>query len=154
MEETVLKKVCKFLKKQENNEAVFHTFWEGTKEFYPSDLSKSKVRAWLKQHPERFELIKSETGNPFGKIKLKVEASNYVLPATTKAEDIEIAQKMIESIDNREENGHLFAIICKNKAGIFPEKLQDKKHIRKWLTEHENWFRLVNDASGGFIQLK
>ncbi len=121
MDETVLKKVCKFLKKQENNEAVFHTFWEGTKEFYPSDLSKSKVRAWLKQHPERFELIKSETGNPFGKIKLKVEASNYVLPATTKAEDIEIAQKMIESIDNREEMAICLRLFVKIKLVYFPK---------------------------------
>ncbi|CAB4020168.1 poly [ADP-ribose] polymerase 12-like [Paramuricea clavata] len=149
MDEGVLKKVCKFLKKQKDNEAVFQTFWEGTKEFYPVDLSKTKVKAWLKEHPERFEIIKGETGNPFGKIKLKVEASNYVLPTTTRAEDFEIAQKLIESVDNREENGHLFAIICKNKARIFPEKLRDKKHIRKWLAEHEKWFKEVKDASGG-----
>ena len=148
MDEGVLKKVCKFLKKQKDNEAVFQTFWEGTKEFYPVDLSKTKVKAWLKEHPERFEIIKGETGNPFGKIKLKIEASNYVLPTTTRAEDSEIAQKLIESIDNREENGHLFAIICKNKAQIFPEKLRDKKHIRKWLAEHEKWFKEVKDVSG------
>ena len=149
MDETVLKKVCKFLKKQKDNEAVFATFWEGTKDLYPSDLSKTKVRAWLKEHPERFEIIKSETGNPFGKIKLKVEKPEVVLPSTTEAEDVQIAQKLIECIDNREENGHLFAIICKNKARIFPEKLQDKKHVRKWLTQHEKWFKVVHEVNGG-----
>ena len=149
MDEAVLKKVCKFLKKQKDSEAVFQTFWEGTKDLYPSDLSKTKVKAWLKEHPERFEIIKSETGNPFGKIKLKVEKSDVVLPSTTEAEDVQIAQKLIECIDNRDENGYLFAIICKNKAGIFPEKLQDKKHIRKWITQHEKWFKVVYEANGG-----
>ncbi|CAB4041368.1 Poly [ADP-ribose] polymerase 12, partial [Paramuricea clavata] len=154
MDEALLRKVCEFLKKQKDNEAVFQTFWEGTKEYYPSDFSKKKVEALLKEHPECFEIIKSETGNPFGKIKLKIEASNYVLPSTTRAEDFEIAQKLIESIDNREENGHLFANICKNKAQIFPEKLRDKKHIRKWLAEHEKWFKGVKDATGGLFSVE
>ena len=153
MDDTVLKNVCKFLRKQKNNEAIFQAFWEGTKELYPSDLSKTKVKAWLKEHPERFEIIKGDNGNPFGKIKLKVEDSSSDLPATTKAEDIEIAQKLIESIDNKGENGHLYAIICKNKSQIFPEKLQDKKHIRKWVAKHENWFQIVNDSAGGLHSL-
>jgi hypothetical protein len=154
MDEALLRKVCKFLKEQKDNEAVFQTFWEGTKEYYPNDFSKKKVEAWLKEHPECFKIIKGETGNPFGKIKLKIEASKYVLPTTTRAEDFEIAQKLIESIDNREKNGHLFANICKHKAQIFPKKLRDKKNIRKWLAEHEKWFKEVKDATGGLFSVE
>ena len=149
MDAAVLKKVCKFLKKQTDQEAVFQTFWEGTKELYPTEMSKTKVKAWLKEHPDRFEFIKSKTGDPFGKIKLKVEAPNVELPDTTSAEDRQIIRKLIESIDNTAENGHLYAIICKNKAEIFPEQLQDKKLIRKWLLKHEDLFKMVQDPNGG-----
>ncbi|XP_028410999.1 uncharacterized protein LOC114533627 [Dendronephthya gigantea] len=154
MAEVVLKKVCKFLQNQEDQEAMFKTFWEGTKSFYPSGQSKTKLKEWLKGHSESFEIIKRETGDPFGKIKLKGEAPVYDLPDTTWVEDFEITQELIKSIDNEAEHGHLFSIICKNKASIFPEILQDKKQIRKWLMEHERRFKMVKDANGGLYSVE
>ena len=154
MDDSVLKKVCKFLRKQTDQEAVFQTFWEGTKELYPSGTSKTKIKAWLKEHSGRFELIKSKTGDPFGKIKLKVEGPSVELPETTTAEDREITRKLIESVDNTAENGHLFAIICKNKAEIFPEQLQDKKLVRKWLSKHEDLFKMVPNVGGGLHSIE
>ena len=153
MDEVVFKKICQFLRNQTDMEAVFSTFWNKTKQFYPPGQSKTKLKAWLKakikENPESLEVVKSETGDPFGKLKLKEDAPSNDLPDTTWAEDVELTQKLIVFVDNQAKNGHLYASICNSKASIFPEKLQDKKNIKLWLTEHANLFKLVNDCNGG-----
>lgn len=154
MDESVLHKICRFLAKQANNEAKFSsTFWQGTKQFYPLNQSKTKLKVWLKamatKHPELVEIIKSEAGDPFGRIKLKTEVANSDFCDTTWAEDLDIVQKLIGMINNTAKNGHLYANICANKANIFPEQMQDKKYIKLWLTERENLFQMVYDQNGG-----
>ena len=156
MDEAVLRKISRFLQTQTDNEATFSAFWDGTKCFYPAGQSKSKLKAWLKakmkHYPGRFEVIESETGDPFGEIKLKVKEPSSDLPDTTWAEDAQIITKLIEFIDNTAEgikNGHLYSTICTKKALVFPEKLQDKKYIRLWLVEHENLFKVINDPNNG-----
>ncbi|XP_046845517.1 uncharacterized protein LOC124439336 [Xenia sp. Carnegie-2017] len=156
MDQSVLKKVKKFLRGKPEKEVGFTAFWEGTKSFYPTDLSKTKVKEWLKEHSDCFQIIKAPNGNPFGKVKLieKDKGLEVELPSLNANEDFQIKEKLIASIDNEEEKGHLFAIICRDKASIFPAKLQDKKLIRKWLITHDDWFKLVYDENGGLFSVK
>lgn len=154
MNNRVHKQVCLFLESQNDNEAHFSHFWDKTKDFYPEGQSKTKVRQWLQEHPERFELIAGKDGNPCLKVRLKVCVISDAGPCTTAEEDDEIITKLIEAIGKQENGEFLYAVLCSQKSDFFPSQVQDKKLIRKWFNDRGNYFEMVMDKNGGLHSVR
>lgn len=155
MNKRVLKRVCQFLQCQKDNEAHFATFWDKTKDIYPEDQSKTKVKKWLQEHSERFEIIAGKDGNPFGKIRLKTtgRTKDSDGPFTTREEDEQITSRLIETID-KQDGEVLFTVLCAQKSTLFPRQLLDKKYIKKWLIDHNNYFEVLTDVNGGIHSVR